>query len=41
LLPICYLGMVATTDTNMIAFYAPAIAFLGNAGYAPDPGLSQ
>src|ERR1700727_2301890 len=35
LLPICYLGMAATKDTNMIAFYALAIAFLGNAGYAP------
>jgi MHS family proline/betaine transporter-like MFS transporter len=34
-LPICYLGMAATTATNMIAFYALAIAFLGNAGYAP------
>ena len=35
LLPICYLGMAATKDTSMIAFYALAIAFLGNAGYAP------
>jgi MFS transporter, MHS family, proline/betaine transporter len=35
LLPICYLGMAATKDTGMIAFYALAIAFLGNAGYAP------
>jgi MFS transporter, MHS family, proline/betaine transporter len=35
LLPICYLGMAATKDTNVIAFYALAIAFLGNAGYAP------
>src|ERR1700728_828297 len=35
LLPICYIGMAATKDTNMIAFYALAIAFLGNAGYAP------
>src|SRR5271156_3989684 len=35
LLPICYLGMAAATDTNTIAFYALAIAFLGNAGYAP------
>jgi MHS family proline/betaine transporter-like MFS transporter len=35
LLPICYLGMAKTTDTGLIAFYALAIAFLGNAGYAP------
>jgi MFS transporter, MHS family, proline/betaine transporter len=35
LLPICYLGMAKTTDTSTIAFYALAIAFLGNAGYAP------
>lgn len=35
LLPVCYLGMAATTDTGMITFYALAIAFLGNAGYAP------
>ena len=35
LLPICYLGMAATKDNSMIAFYALAIAFLGNAGYAP------
>jgi MFS family permease len=35
LLPVCYLGMAATTDTGMIAFYALVSAFLGNAGYAP------
>ena len=35
LLPICYLNMAATKDISMIAFYALAIAFLGNAGYAP------
>lgn len=35
LLPVCYLGMAATKDTSMITFYALAIAFLGNAGYAP------
>jgi len=35
LLPICYLGMAATRDTSMITLYALAIAFLGNAGYAP------
>ena len=36
LLPICYLGMAKATDTATIAFYALAIAFLGNAGYAPS-----
>ena len=35
LLPICYLNMSKTTDTATITFYALAIAFLGNAGYAP------
>lgn len=35
LLPVCYLGMARTTDTASITFYALAIAFLGNAGYAP------
>ncbi len=35
LLPICYLGMAAATDTGTIAFYGLVIAFLGNAGYAP------
>jgi MFS family permease len=35
LLPICYLGMAKTTDTATITCYALAIAFLGNAGYAP------
>ena len=35
LLPLCYLNMAGTTDTATIAFYALAIAFLGNAGYAP------
>jgi MFS family permease len=35
LLPVCYLGMAKTTDTASITFYALAIAFLGNAGYAP------
>jgi MHS family proline/betaine transporter-like MFS transporter len=35
LLPLCYLNMARTTDTSTIAFYALAIAFLGNAGYAP------
>jgi MFS family permease len=35
LLPLCYLGMAATKDTTTITLYALAIAFLGNAGYAP------
>src|SRR5882724_7158282 len=35
LLPLCYLGLAGTKGTGMVAFYALAIAFLGNAGYAP------
>ncbi len=35
LIPICYLGMAATTDIATITMYALAIAFLGNAGLAP------
>jgi Na+/melibiose symporter-like transporter len=35
LLPICYLGMAATTDIATITMYALAIAFLGNASFAP------
>jgi MFS transporter, MHS family, proline/betaine transporter len=35
LLPVCYLGLAKATDTGVITFYALAIAFLGNAGYAP------
>jgi MFS transporter, MHS family, proline/betaine transporter len=35
LLPVCYLGMAKATDTSAITLYALAIAFLGNAGYAP------
>jgi len=35
LLPLCYLGMAATTDLTRITLYALAIAFIGNAGYAP------
>src|SRR6201747_90802 len=35
LLPICYLGLAKATDTTTITLYAFAIAFLGNAGYAP------
>jgi len=34
-LPLCYLGMAAAKDITAITFYAMAIAFLGNAGYAP------
>lgn len=35
LLPICYLGLAKAVDTTTITLYAFAIAFLGNAGYAP------
>ncbi|MGP8119681.1 MAG: MFS transporter [Xanthobacteraceae bacterium] len=35
LLPLCYLNLAKTTDTTAVTFYALAIAFLGNAGYAP------
>jgi MFS transporter, MHS family, proline/betaine transporter len=35
LLPVCYLGMAKATGISAITFYALAIAFLGNAGYAP------
>jgi len=35
LLPICYLSMAKAADTTTITLYALAIAFLGNAGYAP------
>ena len=35
LLPVCYLGMAKASDTTTITLYALAIAFLGNAGYAP------
>jgi len=35
LLPVCYLGMAKAADTTTITLYALAIAFLGNAGYAP------
>lgn len=34
-LPLCYLGLAKATDTTTILAYALAIAFLGNAGYAP------
>ncbi|WFU13230.1 MFS transporter (plasmid) [Rhizobium sp. CB3090] len=35
LLPLCYLGLAGTTDLTHIVLYALAIAFIGNAGYAP------
>ncbi|MGY3614536.1 MFS transporter [Bradyrhizobium sp. USDA 10063] len=35
LLPLCYLGLAATKDVTEITLYAMAIAFIGNAGYAP------
>lgn len=35
LLPFFYLGMAKTQDLTAIVCYALAIAFLGNAGYAP------
>jgi MFS family permease len=34
-LPLLYLGLGAATDTKQIVFYALAITFIGNAGYAP------
>jgi Na+/melibiose symporter-like transporter len=35
LLPMCYLGLAKATDTSQVTMYAMAIAFIGNAGYAP------
>jgi MFS transporter, MHS family, proline/betaine transporter len=35
LLPLCYLGLAKATDTAEVTLYALAIAFVGNAGYAP------
>lgn len=35
LLPLCYLNLAKTTDMTAVTLYALAIAFLGNAGYAP------
>jgi MFS transporter, MHS family, proline/betaine transporter len=35
LLPLCYLGLAKATDTAEVTLYALAIAFIGNAGYAP------
>jgi len=35
LLPLCDLGLAKATDTTDVTLYALAIAFIGNAGYAP------
>ena len=35
LLPLCYLGLAKATDTTQVTLFALAIAFIGNAGYAP------
>lgn len=35
LLPVCYLALAKTTDPMTATLYALAIAFIGNAGYAP------
>jgi len=35
LLPVCYLSLARTTDPMTATLYALAIAFIGNAGYAP------
>src|SRR5712664_2587486 len=35
LLPLCYLGLAKAAGTTQITLYALAIAFIGNAGYAP------
>ncbi len=35
LLPLCYLNLATAKDTTQITLYAFAIAFIGNAGYAP------
>jgi MFS transporter, MHS family, proline/betaine transporter len=35
LLPMCYLGLAKAADTTEVTIYALAIAFIGNAGYAP------
>jgi MFS family permease len=35
LLPVCYLNLAQAADTTAITLYALAIAFLGNAAYAP------
>jgi MHS family proline/betaine transporter-like MFS transporter len=35
LLPMCYLGLAKAVSTTEVTLYAFAIAFIGNAGYAP------
>jgi MFS transporter, MHS family, proline/betaine transporter len=35
LLPVCYLSLAKATDPTTATLYALAIAFIGNAGYAP------
>ena len=35
LLPLCYLGLAKADGMTEITLYALAIAFIGNAGYAP------
>jgi MFS family permease len=35
LLPVCYLSLAKATDPMTVTLYALAIAFIGNAGYAP------
>ncbi len=35
LLPLCYLGLAKAAGTTQVTLYALAIAFIGNAGYAP------
>jgi len=35
LIPFCYLSMAVSSDVMTIGAYAAALAFLGNAGYAP------
>ena len=34
-LPLCFLGMAASKDTNILLAFALLLTFLGNAGYAP------
>jgi MFS family permease len=34
-LPLCYLGLAKATDIKEVTIYALAIAFIGNAGFAP------
>ncbi|MGA7810665.1 MFS transporter, partial [Bradyrhizobium sp.] len=35
LLPLCYIGLAKANDTMDVTLYTLAIAFIGNAGYAP------